>query len=297
MRFSDLAAACAFAIGIAVALPVAAQDAAALQAEHARLQDQLAHNPFDRPLVLKSNGDAGDLRGDVYAVVDRPFEVVEGALKDPVAWCDLLVLHLNVKYCGTGGARAPAEQLNLVVGRKFEQPLGDGYRINFSYAATQVTRDYLRVQMGAKNGPMGTHDYKLVLEGVPVDHGHTFLHLSYAYGYDMAARLALDAYLATIGEDKIGFSTTGKTSGGQPEHVGGIRGLLERNTMRYYLAVEAYLDTLSVPAAERDERRIERWFDATERFPNQLHEVDRKDYLTMKRHELQRQRTTALKPG
>lgn len=311
-------AACTLALWFGLAAPATAQDAAALRAEHEQLGDQLAHNPFDRPLVLKSSGDTGDLRGDVYAVVDRPFDVVEGALKDPSHWCDLLILHLNVKYCGTSGGnengtsggtsgsrsgsgethgQPPRESLRLVVGRKFDQPLTDGYRITFSYDATQVTRDYLRVQMRAKEGPMGSHDYKLVLESVPVDRGHSFLHLSYAYAYDMAARIALKAYLATLGEDKVGFSTIGKTADGKPEYVGGIRGLLERNTMRYYLAVEAYLDTLSAPEAERDEQRLERWFDATERFPRQLHEVERSDYLKMKRHELQRQRTTSLRPG
>lgn len=302
----------AFALWIALVAPAVAQDAVALRAEHEHLRDQLAHSPFDRPLVLKSNSDTGDLRGDVYAVVDRPFDVVEGALKDAPHWCDVLILHLNVKYCGTSGGgsssggsedsakiggQPPGELLKLVVGRKFDQPLTDGYRITFSYDEAQVTRDYLRVQMSAKEGPMGSHDYKLVLESVPIDREHSFLHLSYAYAYDMAARIALEAYLATLGENKVGFSTSGKTSDGKPEYVGGIRGLLERNTMRYYLAVEAYLDTLSVPQAERDEQRLERWFDATEHFPRQLHEVERGDYLKMKHHELHRQRTTSLKPG
>ncbi|MCY1186091.1 hypothetical protein D9M73_269280 [compost metagenome] len=66
----------------------------------------------------------------------------------------------------------------------------------------------------------------------------------------MAARVAMQGYLATIGRDKVGFSIVGNNARGQPIHVGGTRGVIERNTMRYYLAIEAYLSALSAPAAE-----------------------------------------------
>jgi hypothetical protein len=70
--------------------------------------------------------------------------------------------------------------------------------------------------------------------------------------------------------------------------VGSTRGLVERNTMRYYLAIDAYLAALSLPPAERAEKRLQTWFAATERFPRQLHEMDRASYLEMKHKEIQR---------
>ena len=70
-------------------------------------------------------------------------------------------------------------------------------------------------------------------------------------------------------------------------------GVMERNTMRYYLAIDAYLDSLAAPAGQRVERRLRAWFDATERYPRQLREVDREAYLRMKRQELQRQAITS----
>ena len=73
-----------------------------------------------------------------------------------------------------------------------------------------------------------------------------------------------------------------------------LRGVVERNTMRYYLAIEAYLGSLSAPPAEQQERRLRDWFAATERHARQLHEMERDEYLTMKRNEVQRQR--ALQP-
>ncbi|MDQ6881386.1 MAG: hypothetical protein M3150_04750, partial [Pseudomonadota bacterium] len=66
---------------------------------------------------------------------------------------------------------------------------------------------------------------------------------------------------------------------------------VERNAMRYYLAIDAYLDSLSVPAGQQVERRIQGWFSATERYPRQLREMDRPAYVAMKRNEVERQQT------
>jgi hypothetical protein len=67
---------------------------------------------------------------------------------------------------------------------------------------------------------------------------------------------------------------------------------MERNTMRYYLAIDAYLDSLKMPPAQQLESRLQAWFDATEKYPRQLHEVERDPYLQMKRVEVQRQTAT-----
>ena len=75
--------------------------------------------------------------------------------------------------------------------------------------------------------------------------------------------------------------------------MGGLRGVAERNTMRYYLAVEAYLGALATAPALQLEKRLRDWFASTEQHPLQLHEMEREDYLTMKRREVQRQQTLA----
>ena len=96
------------------------------------------------------------------------------------------------------------------------------------------------------------------------------------------------AYLSTLGRGKVGFTPTAKPSSGQPDYIGGVRGAVERNTMRYYLAIDAYLGALSTPPAEQLEKRLQSWFTSTEQFSRQLHEVDRDAYLTMKRREVLR---------
>jgi len=60
---------------------------------------------------------------------------------------------------------------------------------------------------------------------------------------------------------------------------------VERNTMRYYLAIDDYV---AAPAPSQLEQRLNTWFDATERYPRQLHEMEKPDYLAMKRVEAKR---------
>ena len=98
-------------------------------------------------------------------------------------------------------------------------------------------------------------------------------------------------YLRGAGSSKLGFTMTGNPTDEQPTYIGGVRGTVERNVMRYYLAIDAHLGTLATPGPERFEQSLERWFDATERYPRQLHEVDRDTYLAMKRSEYLRQQT------
>jgi hypothetical protein len=260
----------------------------ALRAKHASLATQLANNPFQRPLHLESAQTSGDLKGEVYAIVDHPFATVDAALKGADVWCDILILHLNVKHCQASGG-STATTLAVSIGRKHDQPLNDAYRVNFAYQLASSTPDYLEIHLSAKDGPMGTSNYHIVVEATQLDARRSFMHMSYSYSYGFAARMAMQGYLGTVGSGKVGFSVVGKKPDGQPVYVDNVRGVVERNTMRYYLAIDTYLASLSAPASERQERRLREWFAATERYALQLHEVDRDDYLAMKRKEIARQ--------
>ena len=268
-----------------------AQDAATLKSRHGALQEKLATNQFGRPLVLESKESSDDLKGDVYAVVDHPFATVQQALQSSEHWCDILILHLNVKRCRAGSGAG--KTLSLSVGRKFDQPIEDAYALEFAYRLVATTPDYLQVQLTAEDGPLSTKNYRIVVEAAPVDAKRSIVHMSYAYGYGFTARMAMEAYLATLGRNKVGFSITGRGSDGKPVYMGNVRGVVERNTMRYYLAVEAYLGALGLPTAEQSERRMRDWYTSIERYPVQLHELERNEYLEMKRKEVQRQQAAA----
>jgi hypothetical protein len=282
-----IAAACAIGFGSLHAL---ADDAAGLRARHSELREQLAHNNFQRAIYIDSAQNGDNLKGDVYAVLDHPFSLVSGELKDPENWCDILILPFNTKYCHAV-SRDSGPSLMVRIGRKFDQPVQDAYKLDFSYRGVAATPEYFESRLASKEGPVGTRDYRITISAVPLDDKHTFMHLSYAYGYGLAGKVAMQAYLSTVGADKVGFSVTGKDANGQPIYMGGVRGAVERNAMRYYLAIDAYLDSLAAPQGQRVERRIQNWFNATEKYPRQLREMDRPTYVAMKRNEVERQQT------
>jgi len=257
-----------------------AQDAASLHTRFDALKDKLAHNAYGRPLVLQSTQNSDHLEGEVYARVDQPYAAVQKALEGTQNWCGILILHLNVKMC-----RAQPAGLDMALGRKYDQPVEDAYKLHFDYKPVASGADYLKTELTSGDGPLGTKDYRIAVEAAPLDAGHTMLHMSYAYGFGFTARVAMNAYLSTAGSDKVGFSVTGKDGDGKPSYVGGVRGLVERNTMRYYLAID---DFVAAPAPAQLEQRLTTWFDATERYPRQLHELERADYMTMKRDEAKR---------
>ena len=270
------------------ALTWADNNAAALRGKYDTLAPQLKSNVFHRPIYLDSEETSNSLKGDIYAVVDYPFATVNSAFNDPqqgpANWCEVLILHLNTKYChASSGANGATIAMN--VGKKTEQELGDTYRVQFNYRSVATSPDYFQVALSAATGPLSTKDYRIILEAADIGKGRTFLHLTYSYGFGTAGRIAMKTYLATIASAKVGFT---KVSG---EYIGGVRGLVERNTMRYYLAIDAYLGSLSVPADKRVDQRFATWFDATEQYQRQLHELDREEYLQMKKNEYQRQQT------
>lgn len=264
-----------------------AQDAEALRARHAALREALASNPFGRPLHVASTEEGGAQKGDVYATLERPFAAVGNALREPTAWCDILLLQVNVKQCDaskTGGE----ERLAARVTRKPRDPAEDGQRLGLAYRLAAADAGYLRVELSAPSGPLGTTDYRIELEAAPLDARRTFVHFSYAYRMGFAARLAMQAYLSGAGRDKVGFTVLERRAGGEPVYVQGTRGVIERGAMRYFLGVEAYLASLEAPAPERLATRLRLWYAAIQRHWRQLaEEVSRDEYLAMKRRALE----------
>jgi hypothetical protein len=272
--------------GLLLGAQAAAVDAGAqaLRGRHAELQPALAHSPFQRPLVLHSGTSDSAPQGDVYAILDHPFAAVGVPLREASSWCEVLMLQTNVKRCspeaGAGGAR-----LEVRIARRYTDPVEDAHRVDFDYRMRSVPQDYLRVELAAAEGPVGTRHYRLQFEAAPLGAQQTFVHLAYAYEAGLAARLATRAYLASAGRDKIGFSVSGHDASGRPVHVGGIQGVAERNTMRYFLAIEAFLATSSLAPGQRLEERLRVFHAALERYPAQLHETSLDEYLALKRPE------------
>ena len=302
-RPGEFGRACAIAAWIAVsaaaslwhAQALAAESATVLKARYDSLRNVLLDTEFRRPIHLDSTVADGSASGDVYAVLDYPFDTTMAALSTAPNWCDVLILHFNVKFCQVG-MNGDSPVLDVRIGRKFDQPLRKAYQVNFTFREIDRSPQFLHVHLGSEEGPLNTSNYRIVLQAAPVTGSRTFIHLSYAYDFGTASELAMKAYLATLGRKKVGFSVEAEEADGQPRYVRGMRGAIERNAMRYYLAIEAYLGALSMPSRQQVDRRLRDWFEASERYPLQLREMEREEYLEMKRREIIRQQSAMLTP-
>jgi hypothetical protein len=267
-------------IGTAAAIAAEAGSAAALRASYAAERAEIEKNQFGVPLHLQSRQTSNTLQGDIHALIDQPFDRVQGALADAKNWCDILILHPNVKRCRLNATDAGGEpSMTVNLGRA-------ELAVQFSYKAEAKTADYLDVRLDSPTGPLGTTDYRLRLEAAPMDAQHTILHLGYSHRYGLRAKLAMQAYFTTLARGKVGFTVVDKDAQGRPVYVSGLRGGLERNAMRYYASVESYLDSLATPPQQQLERHLRHWYAYTERYPLQLQEEP--GYLEVKRKEAQR---------
>jgi hypothetical protein len=157
-------------------------------------------------------------------------------------------------------------------------------RADLSIRVASATPDYFDAKLSSGKGPFGTRNYDISLQGIPLENGKSFIHFSYSYDQSAATRAATQSYLSTMGRGKVGFTVVGNQPTGDPELVGGVLGLIERNAMRYYLAVDA-----SREAPDDLEKRLALWYAATQKYPRQLHDLSEAEYLKFKRMDLQRQ--------
>ena len=305
------------ALGLGTAAAAAEDPAPDLPTRFEQARRQGAVQLGQRPVYLQSSETADRLEGEVLALIEHPVSAVRAALAQAPAWCDILILHLNVKYCRVTPTPAAGamQRLEVGLGRKFDEPLSSVHWLLFNFRATASNATpnpeapvesgsrLADVELHAAEGPLDTRDIRIAVRTAPAAGGRTLLQLRYAYAQGPAARWAMQLYLATVGRHKLGFSLAperdgradrvDRSEGAEPrgKPVTGVRALLERNTVRYYLAIDAYLDALVLPPAQQLERRLVDWFAATERHPAQLHELDGETYLQMKRLEVRRQQT------
>lgn len=275
----------------AFALEPPPDQAAALLAQYALLRERLENSPFPQRLYVESIESHRALQGDVYAVVDYPLGAVSAAFVSPAQWCDALILHLNVKYCRPL-VRDDQTLLSVALGKKIDQPLKRAHRVEFVYGVEASQPDFLGVELLARRGPIGSRNIRIAFGAVALEPARTLVHLQFSYRYGLLGGIALKWYLANAGTAKVGFTIVGDPDAPEPEFIRGVRAAIERNTMRYFLAIDAALAARAAPEPERFERSLALWFDACEQYPRQLHEVDRETYLAIKRSEYLRQQAS-----
>ncbi|OOG28099.1 hypothetical protein B1C78_01920 [Thioalkalivibrio denitrificans] len=258
--------------------------AQSLQEHHDDILERIEASPLDEPIHLDSRDENSELRGEIHALVGHRFDKVSEALGSAADWCEIIFLHQNVKACVHADGD-DASELRVYIGRKqFEKP-DEATLVEMAFYLTSIEKDHLEVVLSGDRGPHGVRDLRMELEAIPSGSDRTLVRFRYALEVGAAGRFAMETYLATAGRDRVGFSSVDDND----ELVRGVQGMTERNVMRFYLGVQAYLDTLHLPEGERVEARHEHWFDLTERYPEQLRELDKETYLSQKQRERDQQ--------
>jgi hypothetical protein len=259
-------------------------DLGEMQNLYRSLQPRLAQSPFQRELALDSTEASERLSGDIYATLDAQLANLELVNRSPLRWCEILLLLSNTKSCVVG-RQDEAPSLQMRMGTKGPQALATTTPMNFKFETSAPQATVLETRLSSNSGPMGTKDGKLSVQAIAVGPNKSFIHLHYSYSSSLAGRLATGVYLQTLGRGKVGFSKEqAEASRPADAHwVGGVRGIIERNTMRYFMGLSCGLQFAGTDApAQRFAQMAPCWYDETERYPQQLHELGRAEYLEMK---------------
>ena len=252
--------------------------ALALQQSQQGMQDRLQHSPFNRPLLLSSQEAAEHLGGDLYASLAPGLDALAPVAASAERWCEILLLLSNAKACRALPDTAPA-RLQLSISSSKTADASGASLTEFTLDARAAEPGYMAATLRAADGPAGTQNIQLRLEAIPQPGGHSFIHLQYAYDTHLLGRMAMQAYLQTLGRGKTGFTLIDQ--GGVPTPIGGARGVIERNTMRYFLGLECALTHAAQPVSERFGQMAACWWGAVEQYPQPLHEMARDEYLAI----------------
>ena len=252
------------------------------------LQPELTHSVFGAPIVLHSNASKHHAEGELFAVLDTPFDELQAMLSQPKNWCELAILHINIKSC-TYQTKHNKQKLTFYVGRQYYEEPSQAYPLQYHFERRQNSENHLYVNLSTVDGPFGTHDYLISLEAVPIDEQHSFIRYQYRYYFGWLARMAMSTYLATFGRHKVGFTIEGTDMNGTPTYIKGLQGVVERNTIRYIYAIQASLDARKFPAEERQQQAFKKWYALISRHPRQLVEYTLDEYLERKKQELKNQ--------
>ena len=228
-----------------------------------------AATPFGNPLSWSD--DQNHYRVGTETVLrDQDWQTVRQRLRDPLTWCRIGALVPDVRDCRIETGADPSAQVVLSLrSGGGDEPQNVAHELTIS-----ETGGVLEIRMRAPQAPLGVTDAGLDLQARNTANG-VALTLAYGYRSSLRSRLMTRAYLSTTGRNRPGISYTLTDDGGR-EYVDGLRALIERNAMRYFLAVLAALKHDGPAAAET-------WYDLAATYTADLPEQDRDDYLDSRR--------------
>lgn len=265
-------------------------DQASLNKRYLRIKNHLAQSTFETPIYIHSETNGHVLKGEAYGLIHNPeinFALLRKTFTNHQNWCEFVSLHLNVKAC-TYHQNTGKKYLKFYVGRKYYEEPDNVYQVQYRFRVLSSTDNYFKVVLNAPRGPSGTRNYLMQVEAMKLN-GKVLFRIISSYTSSRRSRFGTSIYLNTSGSKKIGFSVTGVDPQGKPVYVRGIKGIIERNVVRYYLAGKTLIAMRHEPKKDRYEKSLRYWFRETEKYSKQLHEMDLKKYLQVKLEERKNQ--------
>lgn len=277
----------AFVLMLTAAAPAAAamHGAEALLAAYREAKSTLDNPTPEHPFYLHAEVKDYVQTGEAAVYFDQSVDEIADALSKPGNWCQVLLLHINTKAC-THATADGRDVLTIYLGRKYYQEPGDAFVMSYDFESHR-DGDYFSALITAAEGPLGTSDYRIHLEVIAVGE-KTFGRIRVAQKHSWISSKAAKLYVATKGRNKQGISVVGYDGSGNPVYSSGERAVAERNLLRYHFAFTAFFRAQERPRKERFEDSLSYWFDQTEQY-EQLHEVERNQYLSDKIKELNNQ--------
>ena len=210
---------------------------------------QFDDNDFGMPISLLSTHRDKLLQGEVIAVIEHDFRTARRTFTRPDHWCDTLLLHLNTKACLY--EKADDTKIHLYAGRKYYQPMDKATRISLGFDVLADQDDFVSVQLFSQQGPLGTSDYRIEFSAMPLPptsmhadpQPYSLLRFRFSYKTSWLARRLTNLYLGQLAGHKVGFTVLGMDQQ-KPVYIKGLQGIIERNTIRYFLAIKTHLDAV-----------------------------------------------------
>lgn len=248
--------------------------------KYREIESELKTSSFGLPVHMESFVDSNSSHVDIYGTVNHPFDMVTKNLQVPSGLCDIFMLTINIRACTY--KKIDSDWLLTVyqVNRYFD-PIESAFPIRFKFSGDQQQEQF-GISLAANEGPFSTRDHQFQIEAVPLNESTTLIRLHYFFSYSSFGYFKIKSYFWLFNRYKVGFTVVNDKPG-NPAYVTGLRGAGERNVMRYYLAILAYLDALGSPPDQRSEKRLTLWYDLTAKYKKQLFEMEKEDYLAYKR--------------
>ena len=246
-----------------------------------RVKSSLDRSTLSEPYYLETEKNKDIESGEAAYYLPLNLGEIATELSSVKNWCEVMSLHINVKTCTYDEEN---NAITVYMGRKFYQAPEEAFDLTYDFKT--ISNDgYFAAIAIAKNGPLGTSDYHIEVEIIPVDENKSFGRIYVSNKRSWISSVAMKLYLATKGKNKRGIRVVGQDAEGNPVYSGGESGVAERNLLRYYFAFIAFFSELEEKDQQkRHDGQLTFWFDQIEKYP-QLYEMSREKYLDQKRKE------------